>query len=102
MAWKYWNKKQKKVFLILITVLIIIFILAIPSLKGTKARPIAKIVGILLTFGIIWIVDNFQDDYEENVSEGSCIKCNKCCQTTYFEKNNQIEYDCPTCGKYKM
>lgn len=98
-----WNKKQKKVRLILIIVLIIIFILAIPFLKGSGPMPgIAKIVGILLTVSIKWIMDLFQNDYEENVSEGSCVKCNKSCQTIYFEKSNKIEYDCPTCGKYQL
>ena len=103
MAWNVWNKKQKKVFLILIIVLIIIFILAIPILKGRGPIPgIARIVAILFTVGIKWIVDLFGNDYEENVSEGNCVKYNKSCQTIYFEKNDKIKYDCPTCGKYQL
>jgi hypothetical protein len=103
MAWKYWNKKQKKVFVILIIVLVIVFILAIPLLKGKGPIPgIGKIIALLLTAGIFGIVNLFENDYEENVSEGNCVKCNRPCQTVYFEKSNKIEYDCPTCGKNKI
>jgi hypothetical protein len=100
MQWYSMNKKQKKVFVILIIVLVIVFISAIPLLNGRG--PISgKFVALILIVSIKGIVNLFENDYEENVSEGNCIKCNKSCQTIYYEKRNKIEYDCPTCGKYK-
>ncbi len=105
MAWKLWNKKQKKVFIIIIIVTIILLILLLPILKGANGvgkKAFARIFAILYSVGIIQIIKHYQYDYEESISEGNCIKCNKSCQTTYYEKNDMKEYDCQSCGKYKM
>jgi hypothetical protein len=103
MGWKFWNKKQKKVFIILVCVVITILVLAFPLLKGSGLIPgIAKVIVLLLSAGMIWIVELFEDDYIENVSEGDCVKCNTPCQTIYFEKGDKIEYDCSICGKYQI
>lgn len=101
MSWGYWNNKQKKAFIISLIIVVITLIFLFPYMKGRGPIPgIAKLIALIVSAGMLGIVELFKNDNKNEITAGKCVKCNKPCQRTHIEKTNQIHYDCQDCGKY--
>lgn len=105
MSWSEWNKKQKKVFIISLIIIVLFIALLLFSLPpmthriSTQDRFLYKFFGLIAAAGIGALLNAVIKYYQYERTSGHCVKCKKPCVLLYEKRSHIFYSNCSECGK---